>query len=145
MALLDQRSAGPPIPQSGTFNGSAISAAAGVASMEHLTHASLAHMEALGLDLRSRLDEVFRATGTDALLTGFGSLFNIHFSAGPVVDHRGAARGDHQRVDRLARALLMRGFFMARRGMICLSTALGTPEIEGFANAVREAIEAGEV
>ena len=145
MELLDPRNGPPPIPQSGTFNGSAIAAAAGVACMEHLTHESLAALEAIGLDMKAQLQAVFAKTGTAAQVNGFGSLFNIHFSAEPVVDHRGTVGADREKLARLSMALLLRGYFMAPRGMICLSTALGPAEIEGFASAVEDALESGEV
>ena len=145
MALLDPRNGPPPIPQSGTFNGCPAATAAGVACMEHWTRESISRLEALGRDLKSRLEEVFRKTGTQAQVTGFGSLFNIHFAKGPVVDHRGAVRADRERLVRLFLALLLRGYFIAPRGMICLSTVMGPAEIEGFVGGVEDALESGDV
>ena len=145
MALLDPRSGPPPIPQSGTFNGCAAAAAAGVACMAHLTPERLTALDALGAALRARLEEAFGRTDTRARVTGFGSLLNIHFSEAPVTDHPGAVRADRQKLQRLFMALLRRGYFMAPRGMICLSTAMGPAETEGFAGAVTEALESGEV
>ena len=145
MALLDPGDGSPAIPQSGTFNGCAAAAAAGVACMEHLTHESLSALDTLGTELKGRLEEVFDRTGTQAQVTGFGSVMNIHFTTTPVQDHRAAIRADREKLERLFRALLVRGYFMAPRGMICLSTAMGPAEIEGFAGAAEEALESEEV
>lgn len=145
MALLDPRNGPPPIPQSGTFNGCAAAAAAGVACMEHVTHDCLSALDQLGRELKTRLETAFERTGTEAQISGFGSLFNIHFSQVPVVDHPGAIRADRERLERLFRALILRGYFLASRGMICLSTAMGPAEIEGFTEAVADALESGEV
>jgi len=145
MALLDPRNGPPAIPQSGTFNGCAAAAAAGVACMEHLTQESLSGLESLGHELKMGLKKVFDRTGTAAQVTGFGSLFNIHFSASPVVDHPGAIRADREKLENLFRALLDRGYFLASRGMICLSTVMGPAEIEGLVGAVADALESGEV
>ena len=140
MAPLDPRNGPPPVPQSGTFNGCAAATAAGVACMEALTRERIRELNAMGDALKSRLDEVFRRTGTTAQVTGFGSLLNVHFSAEPATDHRGAVRADRERLERLFQALLLRGYVIAARGMICLSTAMGEDEIDGFVDAVAEAI-----
>lgn len=145
MAPLDPTAGPPLIPQSGTFNGCAAAAAAGTACMEHLTREKLSDLDALGQDLKHGLEQLFRRTDTEARVTGFGSLFNIHFSAAPVEDHRGVVRADQARMERLFRALLLRGQCIAPRGMICLSTVMGKAEIDGFIDAVSDALASGEV
>ncbi|MEP7116773.1 MAG: aminotransferase class III-fold pyridoxal phosphate-dependent enzyme, partial [Acidobacteriota bacterium] len=62
------------IAHSGTFNGNAATMAAGLATLAHYDAAAVAALNAAGDAFRARLNEIVRAAGVDATVTGYGSL-----------------------------------------------------------------------
>src|SRR5207247_8333406 len=105
------------IPQSGTFNANAATMAAGVTAMELLTPGAIAGINAAGEKLREGLRSVLDEAGVETVVTGAGSLAQVHFIRGPVTDYRSAAPGRRSGVWRwLHLALLNRGIMVAPRG-----------------------------
>ena len=140
MAIMDPRGGKPAIPQSGTFNGAAVCCAAGIAGYGGITPAVQARIDALGEDLRTRANALFRRLGVPAQAIGVGSLFNLHFTAEPIESYRAVARGDRARGALLALALMNRGVFLASRGMGCISSVMTGAEIDAFLNALEGAL-----
>lgn len=140
MALMDPRAGKPAIPQSGTFNGAAVCCAAGIAGYGGITPEVQARIDALGEDLRTRANALFRRLGVAAQAIGVGSLFNLHFTAEPIESYRAVARGDRARGALLALALMNRGVFLAPRGMGCISSVMTGAEIDAFLNALEGAL-----
>lgn len=84
--------------QSGTYTANPVSLAAGMAVLDVLeSHPVLAHVDALGSQLREALDARFRARGVEACMTGVGSIFQVHFAAKPPRNRRDVLAGDHER------------------------------------------------
>jgi glutamate-1-semialdehyde 2,1-aminomutase len=143
MAQLDPRSAGPAIPHGGTFNGNPVGTAAGIATLELLTPDIYDRLNALGDLARSRLSAVFDRLGVAAQVTGMGSLFNIHFCRGRITDYASARAGANDQSRALMIALLNEGFFLAPRGMGCITTPMTETDIENLASAVERILMAG--
>ena len=140
MALFDPRQGPPAISQSGTFNAAAVCCAAGVAGYGAITPGVQAHIDRLAEDLRTRANALFRRLHLPAQVVGIGSLFNIHFTEGPIVDYRTVARGDRKTLSLLVLALMNRGIFLAPRGMGCTSSVMTPAEIDAFLTALEGAL-----
>ncbi len=140
MALFDPRPGAPPISQSGTFNAAVVCCAAGVAGYGAITPQVQHHIDALGEKLRVGANALFQRLGVAAQASGVGSLFNLHFTAEPIVDYRSVVRGDRKALSLLALALLNRGIFIAPRGTGCISSVMTEAEINDFLAALEGAL-----
>ncbi len=140
MALMDPRSGTPRIPHSGTFNGTPVGMAAGLAAMEALTPEAMDRINQMGEKLRTLITETFKKRGVKAQVTGVGSLFNIHFSTEEILDYRSAQRGDMKSRNQLFFSLLNRGIFLASRGLGCISTAMTWEHLDRFNTSLNDAL-----
>jgi len=122
----------------GTFNGNPVSASAGIATLDALTPAAIEELNENGDHLAERLNKVFQATGLPALATGVGSLFNIHATDEEITDHHPVGRADPELAELLHLGLMNRGYFLAPRGMGCLSTAMTPADLDGLVAAVED-------
>ncbi|MFN8581975.1 MAG: aspartate aminotransferase family protein [Gemmatimonadaceae bacterium] len=139
MATYDPRSPGA-IAHSGTFNGNALTMAAGLAAMRLLTPDAFASLDALGERLRAGLRAACEDGGVPATVTGVGSLAHLHFCPGPVRNYRDSQRSDRLWTRCLHLGLLNRGFACATRGMFALSTASTHAEVDALCEAVRDVV-----
>ena len=90
----DSISKGTRIFHSGTFTGNPLSLAAGMAVLEVLDREPvLEHVDYLGASLRSTLQEVLDSHGMGHM-TGFGSIFQLHFTPAPPRNRREILAGD---------------------------------------------------
>lgn len=124
----------------GTFNGNPVSAAAGIATLEALTPPVIDELNSAGEELVERIDKALEASGLPAGVTGAGSLFNLHATGEEITDHRAVGRADPQLTELLHLGLMNRGYFLAPRGMACLSTAMTTDELDGLVDAVEDLV-----
>ena len=142
MAFYDPRRSDV-IAHSGTFNGNAVTMAAGLATLALLTPATIERINTLGDRLRSSLGAALAAAGITAQVTGIGSLSQVHMSDGPVVDYRSAARAPGSAAAMLHVALMNRGVFAASRGIFITSSAMQDADVDHivawFAEALRDA------
>lgn len=147
MSQLDARRPGAMV-HGGTFNGNPVTAAAGLATLRHLTPERYERLAVLGDRLRSGLTAGFARSGLDAHVTGVASLFQVHLgSTGDTGSlATGRASGDQvalaaakSRAARFYLALLVVGFITAPRGMGALMTPLTEADIDGFVDAAVEA------
>ena len=122
----------------GTFNGNPVSAAAGVETLEALTPPVINELNRNGDHLRERLNKVFAAAGLPARVTGAGSLFNIWATGEETIDHHPVEQVDSQLAELLHLGLMNRGYFLAPRGMGCLSTAMKPSDLDGLVAAVED-------
>jgi glutamate-1-semialdehyde 2,1-aminomutase len=142
MALLDPEGGRAAIPQSGTYNGNPIGMVAGLATLRRMTPAAYDRLNAMGDELRARLAAMFARRGVPAQVTGAGSLLNLHFTNVDVTDFRTMRTGDAERLRHVFFGLLNAGIFLAPRGMLCLSTAMGDEEIAALVRATERALDA---
>jgi glutamate-1-semialdehyde 2,1-aminomutase len=131
MSLFDPR-AGQRLAHGGTFNANPLSMAAGLATLEELTPEALERLESLAEELKTKLVELFTDAGQPATVTQVGSLFNVHFTDGPVREHADVRAADTALLRELHLFLLGNGVVWTERGMGCLSTPMTSAEIDAF-------------
>ena len=69
---------------------------------------------------------MLEASGLPARAVGVGSLFNLHGTGGEITDNHAVGRADPELTEFLHLGLMNRGYFLAPRGMGCLSTAMAS-------------------
>ena len=74
---------GPKVSHAGTFNANPVTMVAGSATLELLTPEVYRDLSQRTERLKEGIAEVCRETETPVVVTGLGSLFGIHFTAGP--------------------------------------------------------------
>lgn len=127
------------LPHAGTFNNNVLSMAGGLAAVtEVYTADQVRALNARGEALRERLNALCRAAGAPLQFTGIGSLLNAHGTSRPIRSTRDLRATSVDVEALLFFDLLERGFYLARRGFIALSLALGQPEIDRLADAVAD-------
>jgi glutamate-1-semialdehyde 2,1-aminomutase len=131
MSLFDPR-AEERLAHGGTFNANPLSMAAGVATLEELTPEALERLESLAVSLRDSLVQLLADAGLPATVTQIGSLFNVHFTEGPIREHADARAADTALLRELHLFLLGNGVLWTERGMGCLSTPMTSAEIDVF-------------
>ncbi len=143
MALLDPTQHPPAIISGGTFSGNPLTMAAGLAAMEQLTPAVLEQLNAVGEELRSRSNAVFKVAGVRAQLSGAGSLYRIMCTDQPIDNYRASIQTAEAIawIAELYRQLLDRGVIIYHQGSIALSTPMGTPEVDAFMGALEQSVE----
>lgn len=139
MAVYDPTRKGS-IAHSGTYNGNAMTMAAGIATLELLTSEAIEKLNAEGDAVRARLRDACKESGLPLTVTGQGSLIGVHPVAGPVRNAAEAASGDRRILRALHMALLQRGIFSAARQFYVLSTAMSARDTITFVAAFRESV-----
>ena len=130
------------LAHAGTFNNNALTMAAGVAALgEIYTPAVAVAHTARGDRLRERLNGLAREAGVPVSWCGLGSLMNIHLTDQPR-PRTGSPGGPAELgLELFFFDMLAAGIYLARRGFIALSLALGEAEeirLEGaFAEFLR--------
>jgi glutamate-1-semialdehyde 2,1-aminomutase len=135
MEMLDPRREGS-IAQGGTYNGNPLGMAAGLATMTELTPDVYEELNRKGERVAELLREVFASRHIPVQVNSVGSLFALHFSDRPVVDYRGVAASNKERMREFFLALVNHGVLMAPRGMGSLSTPMDEGDIDQFIDAV---------
>jgi glutamate-1-semialdehyde 2,1-aminomutase len=134
MSLFDPRQQR--MSHSGTFNGNAATMAAGIATLDLLPREEIERINALGERLRRGLLKVFDNLSVPVQVTGAGSLAQVHFNREAVIDYRSSARSSREAMQLTHLSLLNHGVFVARRGLMCISTPMNEEQIdeanEGF-------------
>jgi glutamate-1-semialdehyde 2,1-aminomutase len=139
MSLFDPRSQHR-LSHGGTFNANPLSMAAGLATLAELTPEAFERLESLARDLREKLVRLFADASQPTTVNQIGSLFNVHFTEGPVREHGDARAADTELLRELHLALLGHGILWTPRGMGCLSTPMTGAEIDAFVEAVEHGL-----
>ena len=129
MAQFDARRTGS-LVHGGTFNGNPVSAAAGLATLRHLTSDRYDELERLGDRLRSTVAAGIEGAGLDARIGGIASIFQV-FPGSRLVPPDGMS--PHAA---LFVGLLLDGFHLAPRGMGSLATPTTDADVDDLARAV---------
>ena len=127
----------------GTFNNNVVTMAAGAAALGELLTADV--LDALfdrGESLQTRLTEVFAASPLPLCVSGMGSLMTIHAVDGPVSSPHDLADADPMLKELLFHELLERGIYLAPRGYMALSVAIGDDDCDRLVAAVAESVAA---
>ena len=133
-------------PHGGTFNNNVVAMAAGHAALTKLlTDDNLNHMNALGDELRDRLSRLSAKHDVPMLVTGFGSIFGIHFHHGKARNIDDLDRGEAGRERAVADLkklfhldMIAAGHYISRRIMGNLSLETSAQEANAFVEAVDE-------
>jgi glutamate-1-semialdehyde 2,1-aminomutase len=142
MALFNPEREGA-IAHSGTFNGNSMTMVAGLATLNELKPHIYQKLNLLGERLKKKVLENFQRARIRGTVTGEGSLLNIHFADKEINDFREAwrSKSEHKDLYELFHlAMLTRGVFIARRGMMCISTPMGEKEVDYVAEKVEETL-----
>lgn len=123
---------------SGTFNGNAVTMAAGLATMTAFDEAAVTHIETLGDAFKTGVEDIYKRLGLGMQILGAGSLYNLLFTNKEVKNYRDVASAHEELNKVLYLDLLTRGVFNAERGMFCMSTPMTMDDI-GFALETLEA------
>jgi Glutamate-1-semialdehyde aminotransferase len=129
MAQFDTRRPGAMV-HGGTFNGNPVSAAAGLATLRHLTPDRYAALERLGDRLRSTLATGIDGAGLDARVGGIASIFQVFPGSGLVPPDGLTTHAA------LFIGLLLDGFHLAPRGMGALAVPTTEADVDDLARAV---------
>ena len=130
MGIFDARRRGA-LTHGGTFNGSPVAAAAGLATLREMTPDRYAWLDALGDRLRSRVADGFRAAGLEARIEGVASLFQVFAGAS-----ESAVATGHDAASELFLGLLLEGFYLAPRGMGAIAVPATESDIDELADAI---------
>jgi len=133
-----------PLHHSGTFNGNALTMAAGLAAMEEVQESLISGINQTGDRLRTGIEEIMHRKGIKGQLTGVGSLMNLHLSTRPVTDVR-TAQADRDSTlpinDLLCLALRNRGIYTPARIMLCISSPMTGKEIHRALEAFDDSLD----
>ena len=130
MDIFDARRTGA-VSHGGTFNGSPVAAAAGLATLRELTPDTYIRLEMLGTRLRTTLTEVIERDGLDARVATVGSLFQVFSGEGVTAFATGVTGGAS-----LFLGMLLEGFYLAPRGMGGIPAIADESDIDDLAAAV---------
>jgi glutamate-1-semialdehyde 2,1-aminomutase len=130
--------------QSGTYSALPLSLAAGLATLRVLERdGGGAYLVELGDYVRDGLRRLLAGQGVDAVVTGVGSLFHLHFGVSEVRCARDAEAADADRIRRLHEALLTRGLYFYAGRLGFLSTAHTRADIDALLEAVEVEVRRG--
>lgn len=138
MALLHPETGS--ISWGGTFNGNPVSTSAGVETLSLLSADVLEDLNRKGENLASRLNASFVESDVPVQVTNAGSLFNFHATADVIVDNNAVQAADPELARVIHLGLMNRGYFVAPRGMGCLSTAMSQTDRDGLIGAVDDLV-----
>lgn len=129
------------LKHSGTFTANPATMAGGLATLEAFGADRIEHINELGATLRERLRDVAGSRrDVPVTVTGQGSIFQIHFTDGPVERTEDGTRHT-EAAHRLFLELHNRGIFLTPRGMGNLSTPMTDAEVDAFVTAFEAAVE----
>jgi glutamate-1-semialdehyde 2,1-aminomutase len=136
MEQFDPRRPGA-LPHAGTFNNNVLTMAAGVAGLTKVfTPEAAQALNGRGDALRTRLNGVCQRHGARLQFTGLGSLMSAHATGRPIRTPADVADDDPGVQALFFFDMLNRGVYLARRGFVALSLAVGDAEIDHFVDAV---------
>ncbi len=141
MNYYDPRGGKGRVNQGGTFNCNPLTMAGGVATMEQLTPAAYARLDALGDRLRDGVRRLFAERRVRGQVTGVGSLFWIHWTDRPLSDYRSARPADAEAPLRAFMGLINEGVLLSQRGLGACSLAMSDADVDRFVEALGRALE----
>ena len=114
---------------SGTFNGNAVTMAAGLATMKAYNQEAVDYVNGLGTLFKAGVLKIYEKLGLNMKISGAGSIYNILFTDKDVKSYRDVASAHEELNKVLYMSLLTKGVFDAERGIFCMSTAMTEEDI----------------
>ena len=132
------------VEHGGTYNANPMTMAAGLACMEQMTPAAYAHLEELGERLRTGLRGELARAGYRGQVGGVASLVAMIFNDAPFLNYREMPLRHREgaMIYTLHRYLLNHGVQIIPHGLMVLSTAMSTSDIDEILHAVRGGLAA---
>jgi glutamate-1-semialdehyde 2,1-aminomutase len=112
------------LPHSGTFNGNALTMAAGLVSLELLTAGEIDRINGLGESLAAGMRKALAAHDLDGAVTQCGSLLHLVFDTDGEPRRFSDLNLESRMLDRVHLACMEEGLFIAPRGLINTSTVM---------------------
>jgi glutamate-1-semialdehyde 2,1-aminomutase len=146
-AIMEQFNPSRPdhLGHSGTFNGHSVTMAAGLASLRLLDQPAIDRINVLGATLARGFDDAFAEAGIAGGTTSAGSLVQVHWRAGPIVNMEDVGAGFSAAgglPSLLHLELMNRGIYAAARGEYNISTAMTSDDIAHAVDAFSAALHA---
>ena len=126
---------------SGTFNGNAVTMAAGLAAMSAYDQEAVDYVNRLGKKFKDGVLDIYSRLGLNMQVSGEGSIYNILFTDKKVTNYRDVAAAHEELNKILYLDLLTRGVFDAERGMFCMSTAMTESDVDLGLGTLEEALK----
>lgn len=131
----------PRIVNTGTYNDTKISMAAGLSTIDQLTPDTYDHLEEVGRGIREGLKSICTEVKIKAQVTGISSMFSIFFTDEPIVNIDSAASANKLLYRYFAMSLLNRGIIIGKGGnpSFC-STPMTNSDVKRALNAAEETL-----
>lgn len=140
MSIYDPRRANA-VGHAGTFNNNILTMSAGLVAMTQLFTPEVSRkLNAMGDNLRTRLNQVCRDNEVMLLFSGIGSMMTAHFTQSSPKNAQHAQLADQELKELFYFAMLERGIYIARRCMIALSLEITDADCDKLVEAVRDFI-----
>ena len=109
---FDPSNGGAEIAHAGTFNANPLTMKAGIVVMESLTADVYLRMNALGKEIREKLNAVFFELDVSVQITGIGSFFGMHFTEKEISNYRDVVTTDSSTKKAFFLAMLNEGVLL---------------------------------
>ncbi|MBK5232161.1 MAG: aminotransferase class III-fold pyridoxal phosphate-dependent enzyme [Thermoleophilia bacterium] len=131
------------LEHAGTYNGNAMTMAAGLATLDLLSADEIGRINSLGEHFTAELDRLLVQSALDGRATGCGSLTHVHFELNSegMPAKFADMRLSSPLLKQFHRASLDQGLFFATRGLMCMSTAMDEEVVDEMLGAFTLAIE----
>lgn len=138
MSVFNHTDGKPLVSNGGTFSANPLTIAAGTVALRAFDADAVDRLNALGSDLRIRVNEALKRNRLPAQMTGFGSLFRLHPITTPIVDYRSCFQLPAQKaaISQIHFELLERGFLLTPNCSGALSTPMSRTDIEDLSDAI---------
>jgi glutamate-1-semialdehyde 2,1-aminomutase len=128
---------------SGTFNGNALSAAAGIAAIDVIVEENLlSRLTTVGRAITASFEESARALGVPFQMIGPPAVCEPIFSEGPIHDYRSYLTVNRGAASAFGLELIKRGIFVRPASKFYIPAVLTDAQVEYIGKAGREAMEA---
>ncbi len=128
---------------SGTLNGNAVGATAGLATIAELEKpGAYDRLRAVGERMRAGLRDIAKRLGMPAQVAGAGPLANIYFTSTPITDYRTAMQADGRITQQLTKEMLKRGVMANFSAKMYISLVHSDADIDQTLQAVEDSLVA---
>ena len=131
---------GPRVSQAGTFTGHPMTMAAGIATLQKLTAAEYARLDALRQRLAQGICDVSAEFDVPVQVTGMGALYGMHFGDHAIANYRDATAVDQRFKRQVFLGLMNEGIIVAPYMVGALSTPMDETHVDKHLVALRQVL-----